>query len=101
MNASKPAAKFCLGQVVATPAALTALLQSGQSPQFFLERHLRGDWGELHEEDWKLNDQALAEGGRLLSTYRTLRGEKIWIITEASDAEGRQNVTTLLLPMEY
>ena len=37
--------KFNLGQVVATPGALEALEESGQTPQFFLEKHQRGDWG--------------------------------------------------------
>ncbi len=42
---------FSLGQVVATPGALTALQKAGQQPQEFLARHLQGDWGELCEED--------------------------------------------------
>ena len=32
-------AKFPLGQVVATPGALEALAESGQTPAFFLEQH--------------------------------------------------------------
>jgi len=32
----------------------------------------------------------------LLSAYRTLRGEKLWIITEWD-----RSVTTLLLPEDY
>ena len=43
--------KFNLGQVVATPDALDALNESGQSPDFFLARHAKGDWGEICEED--------------------------------------------------
>lgn len=38
--------KFKLGQVVGTPGALEALEASNQSPAEFLDRHVRGDWGD-------------------------------------------------------
>ena len=38
---------FPLGQIVATPGALEALEASQQSPTEFLERHSKGNWGEL------------------------------------------------------
>jgi hypothetical protein len=93
--------KFSLGQVVATPAALEALEQSGQLPADFLNRHAVGDYGEVCEEDRQANDDALKVGSRLLSAYRTLKGMKIWIITEATDDQGRRAATTVLLPDEY
>ncbi|MEN6494663.1 MAG: hypothetical protein ABFD16_10260 [Thermoguttaceae bacterium] len=93
--------KFPLGQILATPGALRALQESGQSPQFFLARHVRGDWGELGDEDKTRNDQALVDGSRLLSAYRTLKGVKLWIITEAADDDGHRSATTCLLPEEY
>ena len=37
--------KFDLGQLLATPGALQALEESGQSPGFFLDKHRAGDWG--------------------------------------------------------
>ncbi len=93
--------KFQLGQIVATPAALKAIADSGQSPAFFLDRHAEGDWGEVDAGDKRLNDQALVDGSRLLSAYRTLKGERIWIITEAEDDDGKRAVTTVLLPHQY
>jgi hypothetical protein len=93
--------KFSLGQVLATPGALEALEKSGQSPEFFLNKHQHGDWGEVCQEDKMLNDQALMDGSRLLSAYRTLKGERIWIITEAADERGHRACSTLLLPSEY
>src|SRR5262249_54363210 len=93
--------KFHLGKVLATPGALEALDASGQSPAYFLSRHVRGDWGDLSEEDRRLNDGALIDGSRLLSAYKTLKGVKVWIITEAQDDEGHRAATTLLLPDEY
>jgi hypothetical protein len=93
--------KFDLGQVLATPGALEALQESGQTPDFFLEKHHRCDWGEVCDEDKQLNDQALVDGSRLLSAYRTLKNVRIWIITEAVDDEGHRAASTLLLPEEY
>jgi hypothetical protein len=87
---------FSLGQVVATPGALTALQKAGQQPQEFLARHLQGDWGDLCEEDRQENALSLERGFRLLSRYNTSAGEALYVITEAD-----RSVTTLLLPEEY
>ena len=94
-------AKFDLGHVVATPGALKALEDAGQEPSFFLDQHASGNWGSVNAEDWRLNDEALMDGGRLLSVYQTLRGAKLWIITEAADDDGNRDATTILLPYEY
>jgi hypothetical protein len=93
--------KFSLGQVVATPGALEALADAGQTPEFFLEMHVAGNWGDVDSEDKTANDHALVDGGRLLSAYRTLRNIRIWIITEAVDDNGKRIATTLLKPSEY
>ncbi len=99
---AKRRAKFHPGHIVATPGALEAIRASGQSPEIFLDAHLEGYWGgELDEEDRQLNDEALIDGSRLLSAYRTLRGEKLWIITEAADDFGRRYSTTILRPEDY
>ena len=55
MIPTKP--KFPLGQVVATPGALEALRESGQTPAEFLSRHSQGDWGNLSDHDKRLNDE--------------------------------------------
>jgi hypothetical protein len=41
----------------------------------FLSRHVRGDWGDLPEEDKDENQLSLSKGFRLLSSYRTTAGE--------------------------
>jgi hypothetical protein len=94
-------AKFPLGQVAATPGAIEAMQESGQTPGFFLGRHAAGDWGEVDAEDWRLNDQAVRDGSRVLSAYQTLKGKTLWVITEAADAAGNRAATTLLVPDEY
>lgn len=93
--------KFDLGQLLATPGALEALAESNQTPVEFISRHVRGDWGELCQEDKRLNDQALVDGSRILSAYRTRKGTKLWAITEACDDQGRRACSTILLPSEY
>jgi hypothetical protein len=88
--------KFNLGQTVATPGALEALTESGQSPIEFLQRHLSGDWGDVDDEDKQTNEDALIHGARLLSAYSTTKGTKLWVITEAD-----RSSTCILLPDEY
>jgi hypothetical protein len=85
-----------LGQVVATPGAIEAMRESGQTPGYFLDQHASGNWGVVDGEDWAANDQAVRGGDRILSTYVTLKGKKLWVLTEAD-----RSVTTLLLPEEY
>jgi hypothetical protein len=94
-------AKFPLGRLAATPGALEAMEASGQTAEFFLARHASGDYGEVSEEDRQLNDEALIHGDRILSAYLTLKGVKLWVITEAADDNGQRAATTLLLPSEY
>lgn len=96
MQRPKDTPLFSLGQTVATPGAIAALEKAGQSPAEFLSRHARGEWGDLSEEDRQENKFSLERGFRLLSSYRTNAGDKIWVITEAD-----RSATTLLLPSEY
>ena len=87
---------FDLGQLVATPGALAALENTGQNAMEFLSRHVTGDWGEIPEEDKQENQFSMEKGFRLLSSYRTAAGDRLWVITEANRSH-----TTLLLPDEY
>ena len=87
---------FQSGQILATPGALHAFQEANQSPDEFLARHLKGDWGDLDDEDKQENELSLKHGFRLLSAYRLTTGAKMWVITEAD-----RSATTLLLPEEY
>ncbi len=93
--------KFSLGRIVFTPGALHALQDAGQTAGEFLARHVTGDWGDLDDEDKSLNDTALIDGSRILSAYQTRKGEKLWVITEATNEVGLCYCTTLLLSSEY
>ncbi|MFC1453062.1 hypothetical protein ACFLSJ_08360 [Verrucomicrobiota bacterium] len=92
----RQAKPFALGELLSTPAALGAIRDSGQSPLDFLLRHAKGDWGEVSAGDSELNDEATIDGDRVHSAYRTRKGERIWVITDAGGA-----CTTILLPDEY
>lgn len=88
--------RFALGQTYIAPGAEEALMIAGQTGIEFLRRHMSNDWGELSDEDARENELSLNEGSRLLSAYRTAKGQKLWIITEAD-----RSSTTILLPDEY
>ncbi len=94
--------KFSLGNIVATPGALAALRAAGQAPMHFLQLHASGAWGDLGREDREANERAIAhendpeERERIVSSYQTRMGSKLWVITEHD-----RSVTTLLLPSEY
>jgi hypothetical protein len=45
---------------------------SGQTADFFLDRHASADWGDVCPEDWQLNDQAIKDGSRILSACRRM-----------------------------
>jgi hypothetical protein len=75
--------KFNFGTLVATPGAIEALTEAEQSPMEFISRHIIGDWRGCCEADRQSNEDALRKGERLFSVYRTAKGVKLWVITEA------------------
>ena len=85
-----------LGRTVATPGALKALEDAGESPALYLSRHAAGDWGDVGEEDRQENEFSLDKQLRLFSVYRTRCGDTLWVITEAD-----RSATTILTPGEY
>lgn len=82
------------GRIVATPAVLAAVSESEIAAS--LERHLRGDWGNVCPDDALENDHALKVGERLLSVFDAANQTRFWIITEAD-----RSITTVLLPSDY
>jgi hypothetical protein len=83
-----------LGQIVITRSALDTL--PSHEVHAALQRHARGDWGDVNEDDWQANESALVDGSRLFSAYHATDGTKFWIITEAD-----RSATTILLPEDY
>lgn len=97
-----PTPRFAPGRLLATPGALDALQAASTPPIALLRRHLAADWGDVDDEDWQANDDAIAGEGkperqtRVLSAYNLPTGARIWVITEAD-----RSATTILLPEEY
>lgn len=88
---------FSLGQVVVTQgiSALLAIAGNTTDLRLLIAQHIKGQWGGVSDGDKQSNEQALMQGGRLMSAYQ-LADERIWIITEAD-----RSATTVLLPSEY
>lgn len=109
------AARFSMGQIVATPGALQLLQETGFSAAALLARHLQYDWGDLCKDDAALNAMALTDGSRIMSVYRLVDAEKlkatprakradlptVWVITDGTNENGKREYTTLLLPGDY
>lgn len=89
------AALFPPGRLVATPGALTLLMNAGENPAALLDRHQIGDWGDVPPEDARENELSVREGFRIFSSYE-IGGERVWIITEWD-----RSSTCVLLPEEY
>ena len=88
---------FALGAIMATPAALSALGEDMTLAGLLLERHARGDAGDVCDEDREINDDAIRHGGRVMSIYKLpLTSRTVWIITESD-----RRSTTLLIPSDY
>ena len=86
--------RFETGRIVVTRNALDQLPPHDVFRA--IGRHIRGDWGELGEEDRKEKEAALRKGLRLLSVYTATNAKSFWIITEAD-----RSLTTVLLPEDY
>ena len=90
---------FLLGRLVMTRGVNDLLAEDKAFAKFVTEslnRHVKGDWGELSDEDKQENELSLKAGYRLLSAYESEGLPKIWIITEAD-----RSATTILFPDEY
>jgi hypothetical protein len=103
-------ALFELGNVVATPDALSLLRETKCSAGLLINRHVHGDFGDCDESDRRENEAAVNRFQRILSVYRlvpldvlkaTPKHQRaslptLWIITEAD-----RSVTTILCPHNY
>ena len=90
--------RFVLGRLSMTRGTQAALPE--QSILDCFRRHARGDFGDVCNEDFEANLDALSEGLRILSVYHcdNKHGDrtKVYVITEAD-----RSTTTVLLAEEY
>ena len=109
-------ALFFPGQLVATPDSIVLMQLHNFSAAALLNRHLLGDFGDVHPDDLEMNKSAIFDGSRILSVFRLTSPEKImstprskrhllptiWMISDAVDGDPRQReVTTFLTPGNY
>lgn len=86
---------FPLG-AVSISSGIKAVCNKGFNPLPYLQRHARGDWGDISSGDSLSNTIALLDGdARLFSSYNTDFG-RIWIVTVDD-----RSYTTICLPSEY
>ena len=88
--------RFQSGHIAATPGAVDLLQGDMKLAALLLARHLSGDSGDTCEEDKAINEDAIKYGNRVMSVYKLVGGEVLWVITERD-----RSVTTFLLPEEY
>jgi hypothetical protein len=94
---SRPgAALFKIGRVTTTPA-IRELTSQGLDWADLVERHTRGDWGDVTEEQGEANWDALMNGGKLMSSYESPYSDEdaVLVVTNAD-----RTFTTVMLPSE-
>ena len=98
-----PEPKFEMGRLVITTALQQELTESDTEKgwhdeiNLLVSRHLFGDFGDMDENDTAQNNAAIASGeDRVMSSYTTTKGIKLWVITEWD-----RSITTLLRPEDY
>jgi predicted transcriptional regulator len=88
-----------LGDILVTRGVAELARERKQFDTFVqksLGRHRKGDWGEMNDEDKRLNDESQEKGRRLFSSYESKGFPEIWIITEPN-----RSYTTIMFPDEF
>ena len=94
--------RFSLGQLVATRGVARLMDETPDFRAFVnrsLSRYQDCDWGEMPDDDKRLNDFAVQNSNdRIFAAYTNAQHPdwKIWIITEAD-----RSSTTILFPHDY
>jgi len=87
--------RFKLGRCFVTQLAREWLDECSIKPESLIRRHAFGVWGDIPEEDWLVNDDAVKNGGRILSGY-AICGRMVWVITDKE-----RKSTSVCLPTEW
>lgn len=92
---------FDLGRVVVTRAVMGKMVADERFAGLVfrsLERHARGDWGDVVDSDKIENEISLDHGERLFSAYSDpeKKHPRLWIVTERD-----RSSTTILFAEDY
>lgn len=88
---------FELGKITMTPSAIAIIAKFKVAVGDLLDRHERGDYGDVSEDDWRQNTFALLPESveRVMSVY-TVKNKKLWVITDPD-----RKATTLLTEEDF
>jgi hypothetical protein len=88
---------FELGNITMTPSAISIIAKFKVPIGDLLDRHQRGDYGEVSAVDWRENTLALLPDSveRVMSVY-SVGSEKLWVITDPD-----RKLTTLLTEEDF
>ncbi|MGK8436754.1 hypothetical protein ACRS3X_05260 [Ectopseudomonas hydrolytica] len=78
---------FPIGALIFSAGIDQRMREGRLDPLPFLQRHTRGDWGDVSDDRWQANNAALQSGDRLESFYVVHRQLRICIFTEADRSE--------------
>jgi len=92
---------FELGNITMTPAAISIIAKFKVAIGDLLDRHERGDYGDVSEVDWRENTLALLPESveRVMSVYNVgtaKKAERLWVITDPD-----RKTTTLLTEEDF
>lgn len=74
---------FQVGSLLFTDEIQRLMDEGRLDPMPFFLRHIRGDWGEVADYQWRENNAAVQSGDRIESFYIVHRELALSIVTEA------------------
>lgn len=86
---------FPIGALIFSEGVDRLMREGRLDPMPHLQRHTRGDWGDVDDDRWQTNNVALGSGEQLESMYRVHRELSICVVTEAD-----RSATRILLMTE-
>lgn len=86
---------FPIGALIFSQGVDRLMREGRLDPMPYLQRHIRGDWGDVTDDKWQENNAALTSGEPLNSLYIVTRELTIRIFTEAD-----RSATQVMLPSE-
>ena len=87
---------FEIGALEFSKGVETLMHEGRLDPIPYFERYMRGDWGEVDDDQWQQNNAAVQSGKRLDAHYVVTRELSIRIVTDAE-----RNATVIGLPSEF
>ncbi len=88
---------FNPGKYLFSPDAYEATERTAKNLDYFLARHLIGDWGVVCDETKAANEAALMNGSRIISEYLLSSGKTLRLVTEPADNKGHRDCTVAIL----